>query len=74
MMWIEIFKTNVTNSQQANWLIEEIHRTFNYRVNFDLSDCDRILRVVSSTENIQSAYFIAWLKKYGCCAEVLPDN
>jgi len=74
-MWIEVFKTNVTNSQLANGLIEEIHRTFNdYRVNFDLSDCDRILRVVSSTDNIQSAYFIEWLKKYGCCAEVLPDN
>lgn len=74
-MWIEVFKTNVTNSQLAQRLIEEIHRTFNhYRANFDLSDCDRILRVVSCTENIQSAYFIEWLKKYGCCAEVLPDN
>ena len=74
-MWIEVFKTNVTNSQLATRLIEEIHRTFDdYRANFDLSDCDGILRVVSSTANIQSAYFIEWLKKYGCCAEVLPDN
>jgi hypothetical protein len=74
-MSIEIFKTNVTDTRQANWLIEEIHKTFaGYHVNFDLNDCDKVLRVVSNSGNIQLAYFIEWLKNKGAFAEVLPDN
>jgi hypothetical protein len=74
-MPIEIFKTNVTDTEQANCLIEKIHKTFaGYHANFDLNDCDRVLRVVSSIHNIQATHFIEWLKNCGCLAEVLPDN
>lgn len=72
---IEVFKTDITDREKANQLIEQIHKTFvSYKANFDLDDCDKVLRVVSSTGRIQSFYFIDWLKNMGCTAEVLPDN
>lgn len=43
---IEVFKTDVRNERDVNLLIALIHKTFGeYRANFDLEDCDRILRV-----------------------------
>jgi len=42
-------------------------------VNFDLDDCDRILRVVFEGK-IQSDLLIELLKDVGCIAEVLPDT
>jgi hypothetical protein len=71
---IEVFKTNVNSTTQANRLIERIHRTFrNYRANFDLDDCDRVLRI-SSPGYVQEALIIALLRDSGFHAEVLPDS
>jgi hypothetical protein len=71
---IEVFKTNVTSATQANTLVDRIHHTFrNYRANFDLDDCDRILRVASSGF-VQEALIIALLRDSGFHAEVLPDS
>ncbi len=43
---IEIFKTNLNNEQEANALVEILHALFpQSKVNFDLEDCDRILRI-----------------------------
>ncbi|MBS1635792.1 MAG: hypothetical protein JST26_07695 [Bacteroidetes bacterium] len=43
---VEIFKTNVTKRSQARTLVRELKKTFPaFRINFDLEDCDRILRV-----------------------------
>ncbi|HEY6435369.1 MAG TPA: hypothetical protein VIY47_02175 [Ignavibacteriaceae bacterium] len=74
-MRIEVFKTNITNSQQAKCLIAAIRVAFPcYRVNVDLDDCDKILRVVSATEDIQTTCFTEWLKGFGCIAQALPDD
>ena len=73
-MKVEVFKTNVADPEQANWLADQIERNFaNCKVNFDLDDCDRILRVVFE-EQIQSDLLIDLLKNAGCKAEVLPDT
>ena len=46
-MKVEVFKTNVADPERAKWLVDQIERNFaNCKVNFDLDDCDRILRVV----------------------------
>ena len=75
MQTIEVFKTNINCADQAKQLVEQIHKTFaGYKANFDLDDCDKILRIVSTTEGIASLHFINWLKKYNCYAEILPDN
>ena len=72
---IEVFKTNINCPDKALQLVEQIHNSFNgYKANFDLEDCDRVLRIVSNTGSIITAYFIDWLKNYDCNAEVLPDN
>jgi hypothetical protein len=69
---IEVFKTNINCPDKAKQLVEAIHKTFaGYKANFDLEDCDRVLRIVSIDESI-ATYFIAWLNNKGCCAEVLP--
>jgi hypothetical protein len=72
---IEVFKTNITEPDQANMVVVEIHKAFdNYSVNFDLEDCDKILRVKCSTGFIHSLGLIELLKTLGFDAEVLPDD
>jgi hypothetical protein len=43
---IEVFKTNVENADESAQLIHQLHAHFpSYKINFDLEDCDRILRI-----------------------------
>lgn len=43
---IEVFKTDVQNTGEAKIIIAMLHQHFPAsRINFDLNDCDRILRV-----------------------------
>ena len=73
-MKVEVFKTNVADPERAKCLVDQIERNFaDCKVNFDLDDCDRILRVVFE-EQIQSELLIDLLKNAGCMAEVLPDT
>ena len=72
---VEVFKTNVGNPEQANLVLRQIHDAFvAYSANFDLEDCDRILRVKSSRGFVQASSLIQFLRKLGFRAEVLPDE
>lgn len=72
---IEVFKTDVENNEQASMLTKQIHRIFvDYKVNFDLQDCDNILRVKSVATSIEPECLINFLKDFGFHAEVLPDD
>jgi hypothetical protein len=72
---VEVFKTNVKDQYQADLLIDQIHKNFiGYKANFDLQDCDKILRVKSVIGLIQSSSLINLLKDFGFHAEVLPDD
>ena len=74
-MIVEVFKTNVTNPDHADNLVDQIHHTWmNYRANFDLEDCDKILRVACRQGMIDAALLIRLLKEYGFHAQVLPDD
>lgn len=43
---VKIFKTNVWTKGEAKRLVELLSRDFpNHKINFDLDDCDKILRV-----------------------------
>jgi hypothetical protein len=43
---VEVFKTNVHNGEHAVRLISVLEQAFpGFQLNFDLDDCDRILRV-----------------------------
>lgn len=72
---VEVFKTDVGDQRQANRLIDLIRNAFpEYEVNFDLEDCDRILRVKSNTRLILADPLILLLRKAGYHAAVLPDE
>ena len=72
---VEVFKTNVTAVADADMLIVELHKAFPfYKVNFDLDDCDHILRVKSMSADINPIPVIALLKAFGFEAKALPDE
>ncbi|MBE9460866.1 hypothetical protein ACFP1I_19990 [Dyadobacter subterraneus] len=72
---IEVFKTNVTDREVANMLLDQIHLTFvGYQANFDLEDCDKILRVCFDSGIVQSSLIISLLRYFKFEAEVLPEN
>ena len=72
---IEVFKTDVDDSKYADILVEHIHRIFQgYEVNFDLQDCDKILRVKNICGVVNSDRLIKMLNSFGFHAEVLQDE
>lgn len=74
-MVIEVFKTDVLHADQARMLLDKIHVTFrDYRANFDLEDCDRILRVAALSGKVLSSDVVALLNDFGFHAEILSDD
>jgi len=74
-MSIEVFKTNVTDRDKANWLIEQIQLHFScYIASFDLEDCDRILVVKNQHGEVVTSNIIELLSRLNYCAEALPDE
>lgn len=72
---IEVFKTDVSSEQVADLLLNEIHNRFPlYEANFDLQDCDNILRIETILPNIPAASVIDLLSTMGFTAEVLPET
>ena len=48
---IEVFKTNIQSQYEAKVILEELNFQFpDYAINFDLEDCDKILRVEATTK------------------------
>ncbi|MEO6685404.1 MAG: hypothetical protein ABIN24_05540 [Dyadobacter sp.] len=75
MRMIEVFKTNVADREVANMLLDQIHLTFiGYRANFDLEDCDKILRVSFDSGIVQPLLILSLLKYFKHEAEVLLEN
>lgn len=70
---VEVFKTDVTNEVQAINVVGIIERYFEgCKANFDLGDCDHILRV-EVTDTIDADAVVNLLKEMRVSAEVLPD-
>lgn len=71
---VEVFKTNITKSKQAKQVIEKLNRQFpSYQVNFDLEDCDNILRVESVDTSIEVRHLLEFIKSIGFKVSPLPD-
>ena len=69
---IEVFKTDINSGETAAAILEKLQFLFpGYAVNFDLEDCDRILRVES--EKINKGEVISILNDHGFNCEELPD-
>lgn len=72
---IEVFKTNVKDNHHAHMLLEKIHSSFSdYTANFDLADCDNILRVKCTSGVVEPGLLIDLFRQCGFYAEVLPDE
>jgi hypothetical protein len=71
---VEIFKTDVSNEGTAKILCLLITRAFpGYAANFDIDDCDRVLRVVAD-DCIDNQGVIHLMAECGFKAELLPDE
>lgn len=69
---IEIFKTNVVRKHEAKILIDEMIVLFpGYKINFDLEDCDKILRVENTNGSVKTSSIINLLKSKHIKCEVL---
>lgn len=71
---IEIFRTNISRHKDADKILNKIHSGFpGFEANFDLNDCDHILRIKSVDTLICHSTIISLVKDLGFFAEVLPD-
>lgn len=68
LQMIEVFKTNVSNSQQADEIIGLLRNLLPCScINFDLEDCDRVLRIDCEIIDADSVTDILTGKGFDCC-------
>lgn len=68
---VEVFKTNVVDAAVAEKIAFDLNQIIPLtRINFDLDDCDRILRVDVSTQYV-AALVQEHLQKEGFICEIL---
>lgn len=64
---VEIFKTNVEINTDANAIVSILQRQFpDCKINFDLEDCDRILRIEGGRFNPKQIIEHLNLQGYTC--------
>ena len=64
---VEVFKTDVADALQSQLLEYVLSGEFSdYKVNFDLSDCDKILRIESNKINVGKVLSIVNRLGYQC--------
>ncbi len=67
---VEIFKTNVIKIKQSKMLIKQLNNSLpKSKINFDLHDCDKILRVEG--EAIEPEAIIEFLNLNGFQCQIL---
>tara|TARA_R110002124_G_scaffold274893_3_gene444972 strand:- start:952 stop:1218 length:267 start_codon:yes stop_codon:yes gene_type:complete len=69
---IEVFKTNVGDTLQADKILQRLNELFpNHKINFDLEDCDNILRVESVQVIVDVVKIIRVVKDSNNTIEIL---
>ena len=67
---VEVFKTNVQKKTQSKMMLSILSEAFpSYKINFDLSDRDKVLRVEG--DNMEALRIMMLVKEYGFNCEVL---
>jgi hypothetical protein len=67
---IEVFKTNVQKKAESKMLLCVLSEAFpTFKTNFDLSDCDKVLRVEG--DNMEALEIMILAKEYGFKCEIL---
>lgn len=71
---VEVFSSNVQTEEWADMLMGQLKRAYPaYLIDFDLEDCDNILRVESHHDRIDVTGIRQVVKDFGFSVEVLPD-
>ena len=74
MRIVQIFKTDVQDQLVARHIILFLRRNFSHsRINFDLDDCDKILRIESQQGSIDEAEIRSLVTGCGYQCEPLND-
>jgi len=74
-MSVEVFKTNISHYADAESILRQISdQREDYVANFDLEDCDKILRVECQDEEVESVEIIELVKNSGFKAEILSGD
>jgi len=64
---VEVFKTNVKKSREAKMLLLILAEYFpNHKINFDLNDCDKILRMEGNSLIPESVVDLIIANNYEC--------
>lgn len=73
MVWV--FKTTVKNKTQVKKVAPLLNGLLSpcAKWNFDLSDCDKVLRIESLHQTIDEKGIIQVFQNYGQTIEVMPD-
>lgn len=72
---IEVYKTNILKKKQAKGIEKQIKKKFpNYCVDFDLEDCDHILRIETFNEALDNDAIINIVQKQDFDIEILTDE
>jgi len=67
---VEVFKTNVQKKAQSKMLLCVLFEAFpSFEINFDLSDCDKVLRVEG--DNIEASGIMVLIRGAGFKCELL---
>lgn len=67
---VEVFKTNITCGEIADTIVAELQLLFPHcAINFDLEDCDKILRIKG--EEIYPARIVTCLHNRGYICQLL---
>jgi len=70
---VEVFKTNVQKKAQGKMLLCILSEVFpSFKINFDLSDCDKVLRVEG--DSIKTLRIMMLLKEHGFMCEVMDKS
>ncbi len=67
---VEVFKTDIQKKTQIKKLLCILSEAFpSFKINFDLSDCDKVLRVKG--DNVEALRIMILVKEYGFKCEIL---
>ncbi|MBA4851461.1 hypothetical protein [Emticicia sp. BO119] len=64
---VEIFKTNVEETSESIFLLQKLSNQFpKHKINFDLNDCEKILRVQGEDIAIEKIIQLLNKENYQC--------
>ncbi|GIZ08162.1 hypothetical protein [Flavobacterium sp. UMI-01] len=72
---IEIYRTNIIKEEDAQQMLRQLRQFFpHYKIDFDLEDCDHILRVETFEETLDNDAILRVVTDDGFYIEILSDE